>query len=42
LQDYSTQMNGKIATPQDFFSILRQHTSTDFSDLIATYFTNAY
>jgi hypothetical protein len=42
LSDYSAQMNGKIATPQDFFSILRQHTSVDFSDLITTYFTNAY
>ena len=42
LKDYATQMNGKIATPEDFFAILRQHTSTDFSDLIATYFSNAY
>jgi hypothetical protein len=42
LQDYVMQMNGKIATPQDFFSILRQHTSADLSDLIATYLTNAY
>ena len=42
LKDYSTQMNGKIATPQDFFAILRQHTNADISDLIATYFTNAY
>jgi len=42
LQDYLNQMNGKIATPQDFFAILRQHTSADLSDLIATYFTNAY
>jgi hypothetical protein len=42
LQDYATQMNGEIATPGDFFAILRQHTSADISDLIATYFTNAY
>lgn len=42
LQDYAVQMNGKIATPQDFFAILRQHTSADVSDLIATYFTNSY
>lgn len=42
LADYATQMDGEIATPQDFFAILRQHTSADFSDLIATYFTNAY
>jgi aminopeptidase N len=42
LQDYAMQMDGKIATPQDFFAILRQHASTDFSDLIAAYFTNSY
>jgi hypothetical protein len=42
LKDYSTQMDGKIATPQDFFAILRRHTSADISDLIFTYFTNAY
>jgi hypothetical protein len=42
LQDYGTQMNGKIAIPSDFFAILRQHTSADISDLIATYFTNPY
>jgi hypothetical protein len=42
LGDYAAQMDGKIATPQDFFAILRQHTSADISDLIANYFTNAY
>jgi hypothetical protein len=42
LGDYSTQMNGKIATPQDFFAILRQHSDADISDLISTYFTNSY
>ncbi len=42
LQDYATQMDRKIATPQDFFAILRQHTGTDFSDLIASYFANSY
>jgi len=42
LQDYATQMDGEIATPQDFFAILRQHTSADFSDLVATYFSNSY
>jgi hypothetical protein len=42
LADYVTQMDGKIATPQDFFTILRQHTGTDISDLIAIYFTNSY
>jgi len=42
LGDYAAQMDGKIAKPQDFFAILRQHTSVDISDLIATYFANAY
>jgi hypothetical protein len=42
LADYAAQMDGKIATPDDFFAILRQHTSADFSDLIATYFANSY
>lgn len=42
LQDYAARMNGKIATPEDFFAILRQHTSADISDLVETYFTHAY
>ncbi len=42
LQDYQAQLNGKIAKPQDFFAILRQHTSVDVSDLVAAYFANPY
>jgi len=42
LADYAAQMDGKIAAPSDFFAILRQHTGADISDLIATYFANAY
>lgn len=42
LQDYQAQMNGKIAAPGDFFVILRQHTSLDFSDLVAAYFSSPY
>ncbi len=42
LADYAAQMDGQIATPGDFFAILRQHTNADFSDLIATYFANTY
>jgi hypothetical protein len=42
LKDYASQMDGQIAAPEDFFAILRQHTSADLSDLIAAYFTNAY
>ncbi len=42
LQDYLVQMRGKIATTDDFFRILRQHTSADFSDLITQYFQNPH
>lgn len=41
LKDYYSQMSGKIAAPQDFFGILQAHTSTDYSDLVAKYFTTA-
>jgi len=42
MQDYLKQENGKIATSADFFRILREHTSTNISDLIAQYFQNTY
>jgi aminopeptidase N len=42
IKDYLTQENGKIATSEDFFRILREHTKTDFSDLIRLYFQNVY
>ena len=42
LKDYVQQMNGLIAAPDDFFRILRQHTSVDLSDLIKKYFSNSY
>jgi aminopeptidase N len=42
LQDYFQQERGKIATPEDFFRILRAHTSADLSDLIRQYFQNVY
>ncbi len=42
LQDYLAQGRGKIVTSDDFFRILRTHTSTDFSDLIRQYFQNIY
>jgi hypothetical protein len=38
LQDYLAQERGSIATPQDFFRILREHTDADFSDITARYF----
>jgi hypothetical protein len=40
LQDYLTQEKGKIATAQDFFRILKLHTSVDYSDLLKTYFSH--
>ena len=42
LQDYFQQERGKIATAEDFFRILRAHTSTGISDLIRQYFQNVY
>ena len=42
LRDYLTQENGKIATATDFFAILGQHTSADYSDILRQYFQNVY
>ena len=42
LQDYLKQENGKIANATDFFRILSQHTTTDYSDLVRQYFQNVY
>ena len=42
LQDYLAQERGKIATSEDFFRILRQHTTADLSDLIKQYFQNPH
>ncbi len=42
LNDYSTQMNGKIATSADFFRILRTHTNADLSELLSKYFENSH
>lgn len=38
LKDYAGQMSHRRATADDFFRILRLHTSKDISDLIAAYF----
>ncbi len=38
LQDYARHMQGKIATREDFFRILSQHTDQNLDDLIAEYF----
>ncbi|MFZ1043579.1 MAG: M1 family aminopeptidase [Anaerolineales bacterium] len=41
-QDYFQQENGKIATSDDFFRILRTHTQVDYSDIVKKYFKNLY
>lgn len=40
LQGYLDRGRGRIVTAEDFFSILRLHTSADLSDLIGQYFRN--
>lgn len=42
VQDYLNQGRGKIVTANDFFRILRSHTSSDLSDLINQYFRSVY
>ncbi len=38
LRDYRAQYDQQIATGDDFFRILREHTNADFSDLTIKYF----
>jgi hypothetical protein len=38
LRNYATQMTSRRATADDFFNILRQQTTIDFSDILSTYF----
>ena len=38
LKDYASREQNKIATSQDFFDILKEHTPADLSDLVAKYF----
>jgi aminopeptidase N len=38
LRDYVAQMSGKIATRQDFFRILGEHSQADIAPLLKTYF----
>lgn len=42
LQDYLVQGRGRIVTADDFFRILGQHTSADYSDIVRKYFQNIY
>jgi len=39
IQDYYARNRGRIATTNDFFAILDEHTDVDYSDLVRTYFT---
>ncbi len=41
IQDYLSQENGRIATAADFFALLSQHTSVDYSDIIGKYFKDS-
>jgi hypothetical protein len=42
IQDYVNQSNGKIINANDFFRILKTHTTTDISDLVNQYFRSVY
>ena len=41
LKDYAAQMDGKIATQEDFFRILREHSTIDLSALFSKYFSSS-
>ncbi len=38
LKDYASREQNQIATSQDFFTILKEHSPADISDLVAKYF----
>ena len=40
LKDYARQEAHRIATTQDFFSILKEHTQEDIQPLVKQYFSN--
>lgn len=42
LKDFVTQFAHRHATTQDFFTVLRQHTTVDISDIIQVYFSNSH
>ena len=42
LNKYNDEKRFKIATPQDFFRILREHTDADLTPLIKKYFSGNY
>ncbi len=42
LKDYAARESHQIATGSDFFTILRDHTDKNFSDIVRTYFRGDY
>lgn len=42
LKDYAAQMDGKTASPDDFFRILKAHTNADLSGLETKYFQTTH
>jgi hypothetical protein len=40
LRDYFTQEQGQIASADDFFRVLDEHTDVDYSDVVKKYFRN--
>jgi hypothetical protein len=42
LQDYASRFAHHRASAYDFFAVVRQHTSEDFSDIIQTYFQGSH
>ncbi len=42
LQDYRTRYNQQIVSGDNFFSVLREHTDVDFSDIATKYFRSPH
>jgi hypothetical protein len=42
MKDYAAQYAHRRATTADFFALLRQHTSADYSDIIVKYFKESH
>jgi aminopeptidase N len=42
LQSYLNRGRGRIVTADEFFQVLRLHTSADYSDLVSQYFRGSY
>jgi aminopeptidase N len=42
LKDYAGRFSHGHASTADFFSVLREHTNKDFSDIMQTYFQRQY